>query len=87
MDTGQSVSTANRDAGFGHDNQLPDRRVLGTFTRPQHRLSFITPPWLKVPSHSDPVKRWNFRKADWKRFSLLTAESVERLPPPDTTNI
>jgi len=33
------------------------------------------------------VKRWKFRKADWKRFCLLTDESVERLPPPDTSNI
>jgi len=37
--------------------------------------------------HSDPVKRWNFRKAEWKRFCLLTGESVERLPPPDTPDI
>jgi len=42
---------------------------------------------LKEPAHSDPVKRWNFRKDDWKRFCLLTGESVERLPPPDTSNI
>jgi len=47
----------------------------------------ITPPKFKVPAHSDPVKRWNFRKADWKRFYLLTGESVERLPSPDTPNI
>jgi len=33
------------------------------------------------------VKRWNFCKADWKGFCLLTDESVERLPPPDTSNI
>ena len=45
------------------------------------------PPKFKVPAHSDPVKRWNFRKADWKRFCLITDESVERLPPPDTSNI
>jgi len=42
---------------------------------------------LKVVAHSDPVKRWDFRKADWKRFCLFTDESVERLPPPDTSNI
>jgi len=46
----------------------------------------ITPPRLKVPGHSDPVKSWNFRKPDWKRICLLTDESIERLPPPDTTN-
>ena len=33
------------------------------------------------------MKRWNFRKADWKRSCLLTGQSVERLPPPDTSNI
>jgi len=45
------------------------------------------PPKLKVPAHSGPVKRWSFRKADWKRFCLLTDESAERLPPLDTSNI
>jgi len=71
-------------ASFGQDSRLPDRRVLEKFPRSQHRPSLITPPRLKVPAHSNPVKRWNFRKADWKRFCLLTGESVERLPPPDT---
>jgi len=37
-------------------------------SRSQHRPSRITPPKLKVPGHSDPVKRWNFHKAD---FCLL----------------
>jgi len=59
-------------ASFGHDSRQPDRCVLGKFPRSQHRPSFITPPRFKVPAHSDPVKRWNFRKADWKRFCLLT---------------
>ena len=74
-------------ASFGQDSRLTDRRVLGKFLRSQNRSSLKTPPKLKVPAHSDPVKRWNFRKADWKRFCLLTSESVERLPPPDTKNI
>ena len=39
-------------------------------------LAFPTPPRDKVPAHSDPVKRWNFRKADWTRFCLLTDECV-----------
>jgi len=64
-------------ANFGKDSRLPDRGVLGKFLRSQHRPSHITPPKFKVPAHSDPVKRWNFRKADWKRFCLLTGESVE----------
>jgi len=73
-------------ASFGQNSRLLDRRVQGKYPRSQHRTSLITPPKL-VPAHSDPVKRWNFRKADWKRFYLLTDESVQRLPPPDTSNI
>ena len=42
---------------------------------------------FKVPAQNNPVKIWKFRKADWKRFCLLTGESVERLPSPDTSNI
>jgi len=72
---------------LGQDSRLPDRRVLGKFLRSQHRPSLITSPRFKVPAHSDPVKRWNFCKADWKRFCLLTGESVERLPPPNTPDI
>jgi len=33
------------------------------------------------------MKRWHFHKADWKHFCLLIGESVERMPPQDTTNI
>jgi len=51
-------------ASFGKDSRLPDRRVLGKFPRSQHRLSLITLPRFKVPAHSDPVERWNFRKTD-----------------------
>ena len=53
----------------------------------QHQPSFIKPLRLKVPAYSDPAKHWNFHKAKWKHFHLLAGESVERLPPPDTTNI
>ena len=72
---------------LGQDSRVSDRRVLGKFLWSQHRPSLIMPPKLKVPAHSDPVKRWNFRKADSKRFCLLTGESVERLPPLDTPDI
>jgi len=72
---------------FGQDSWLLDRPVLGKFPQSQHRPSLIMPLRLKVPAHSNPVKRWNFSKADWKRFCLLTDESLERLPPLDTSNI
>jgi len=61
-------------ASVDHNNRLPDRRVLGKFLRPQHRASLITPPSLKIPAYSDPVKRSNFRKAEWNRFCPLTGE-------------
>jgi len=74
-------------ASFGQDSRLPDRRVLGKFPWSHRRPSLITPPKLKVPAHSDLVKHWNFRKADWKHFCLLTDESVESMPPPDASSI
>ena len=75
----------NLDLAFASLSQ--DSRVLGKFPRSQHRPSLITPPRFKVPAHSDPVKRWNFRKADWQRFCLLTRESAKGLPPPETPDI
>ena len=74
-------------ASFGQDSRLPDRRVLGKFSRSQRRPSLITPPRFKVSAHSDPVKCWNFCKADWNHLCLLTGESVERLQPLDTPDI
>jgi len=57
------------------------------FPRSRHRTFLIMPPKLEVAAYSDPVKCWNFRKVDWKRFCFLTRKSVERLPPPDKTSI
>jgi len=54
----------------GHVNRLPERRVVEKFPRSQDRPSLITPARLKIPAYSDPVKRWNFGKADWNRFSF-----------------
>jgi len=63
------------------------QRVLGKFPRSQHRPSLKTPPRPKIPAYSDPVKHWNFRKADCNRFCLLSWEFMERLPLRDATNI
>jgi len=51
----------------------------------QQRPSLISPPRLKIPVYYDPVKSWNFRKADWSYSFLLTRESIERLPTTETT--
>ena len=56
------------------------RHVQGKLPWSQHRPSLIMPLKLKVPAQNNLVKHWNFRKADWKRFCLLTDESIERLP-------
>jgi len=74
-------------ASFGKDSRLPDRHVLRKLSGSQHQPSLIMPPRFKVSACSDLVQRWNFCKADWMRFCLLTDESIERLPPPDTLNI
>ena len=58
-------------ASLGQESRLPDRRILGKLPQSQHRPSLITPPRFKDPAHSDPAKRWNIRKVDWKNFCLL----------------
>ena len=83
--TGTNPDLAFASAGVA--NRLPDRRVLGKFPRSQHRPSLITVPKLVVPVPSEPVKRWNFRKANWKHFRLLTNKSTRHLPSPNTTKV
>ena len=54
---GMSASTQTWPfSSVGQDSWLPDRHVLGKFPRSQHRRSLITPPRLKVPAYSDPVR-------------------------------
>ena len=63
----------------GPDNRLPDRCVLEKFPRSQHRPSIITAAKHVAPVLSELVKRWNFCKADWNYYSLLTNEALESL--------
>lgn len=60
------------------------RHVLEKFPRTQHRPSLITSVPLVAPTSSKPVRRWNFRKADWDKFKLLTNQATQTLPPPDS---
>ena len=88
--SGRWGTGTNPDLAFASvdtDSSLPDRRVLEKFPRSQHRPSLITAPKLVAPIPSAPVKRWNFRKADWNQYCLLTNKSTRELPPPDTTNV
>ena len=71
----------------GPDSRLPYRRVLEKFPRLQHRTSLITPPRLSLPVPGRPVKRWNFRKANWSHYDSLTNKLARNLPSPDSTNV
>ena len=83
VDTNQDLATASA----GSDNRPPDRRLLWKFPWSRHRLPLIMLQKLKVSADSNPVKCWNFCKDDWEGFCFLTRKSVDRFPPPDTTNI
>ena len=69
------------------DSRLPYRHILGKFPRSQHRPSLISPPELAHPKLSKPVKRWNFRKANWDHYSNLINKLAKGIPPPESQNI
>ena len=58
-------------ASVGPNSRLPDRRVLETFLRSQHRPSLIAPPRFSMAVPSMSVKRWNFRKTKWSHYIAL----------------
>ena len=64
-------------ASAGPDNRLPDRCVLKKFPWSQHRPLLITFAKLMAQAPNEPVKQWNFHKADWNYYSLLTNETYE----------
>ena len=63
---------------------LPQRLVLDSFPRSQHRPSFITPRNPVEPIPTKDVKRWNFRKAKWEQFAHLVKSEIDTLPSPCT---
>ena len=78
--SGRWKTDTNPDLAFASvdlDSRLPDRRILGKFPRSQHRPSLISPPKLAHPKPSKPVKRWNFRKANWDHYSNLTNKNAD----------
>ena len=88
--SGRWKTDTNPDLAFASvdlDSRLPDRRILGKFPRSQHRPSLISPPKLAHPKPSKPVKRWNFRKANWDHYSNLTNKPAKSIPPPESQNI
>ncbi|KAI4820443.1 hypothetical protein KUCAC02_028420 [Chaenocephalus aceratus] len=63
---------------------IPVRRVLDRFPRSHHRPSIIKVPSLVEPVPGKPVKRWNFRKANWESYAEETERRSASLPDPDT---
>ena len=83
-------SGTNPDLAFAsstEDQPSPTRRVLEKFPRSQHWPSLITPVPLVASTSSKPVRQWNFRKADWDKFKLLTNKATRILPPLDNTGL
>ena len=56
----------------------PERRIIDRFPRSHHRPSIIKVPSLVQPIAGKPVKRWNFRKANWELFTAERERERER---------
>ena len=69
------------------DRRVPDGRILKKFTRSQRRPSLIVSPRLALPVPSKPVKRWNFRKANWSHYNTLTNKLARSSLPPDSPDV
>ena len=60
----------------------PERRTIDRFPRSHHRPSIIKVSSLVQPIAGKPVKRWNFRKANWELFTAETERRTPGLPYP-----
>ena len=54
-------------------------------TKKSSRPSLITASH-RITTTSKPVKRWNFCKANWKRYGTITNNLAKKLPLPDARN-
>ena len=61
---------------------LPQRLVSNSFSKSQHRPSFIIPYNPVEPLPTKDVKRWNFRKTKWEQFAHLVKSGIDTLPSP-----
>ena len=59
-----------------------NRSVLDPFPKSQHRPSAILSPNPLAGNPAKKVKRWNFRKADWKTFQTLVDDKSAELEDP-----
>ena len=65
----------------------PERRIIDRFLRSHHRPSIIKVPSLVQPIACKPVKRWNFRKANWELSIAGTGRRTPVLPNPQADDV
>ncbi len=63
------------------------RIILDPFPKSHHRPSLIIPENPIQPIPTKPVKRWNFRKANWVKFANMVDKETSTLPKPDPQNL
>ena len=88
--SGRWNTETNPDLAFAKvigQEPLPVRCILDRFPYSQHRPSLITTPSLVQSMEGKPVRRWNFRKANWSEFANSTNTAVKSLPVPTASNI
>ena len=88
--SGRWDTETNPDLAFAkiiRQEPLPVRRVLDRFPRSQHLPSLITTPSLIQSTEGKPVRRWNFRKANWTDFTADFNTATKDLPVPTASNI
>ena len=86
--SGRWNTGTNPDLAFasnGHVCWQLDRCILEKFPGSQHRPSLIKSSKTVVSLPSNIYKRWNFRKAKWKKCTRITNRLARNLPSPDTT--
>ena len=59
---------------------------MDRFPRSHHRPAIIKVPSLVQPVPGKPVKRWNFRKANWESYAEETERRSAGLPDPETAD-
>ena len=75
-------TSTNPDLGFANLGTCASRRVLERFPKSQHRPSIIESSTTINSVPTRPVKRWNFRKADWAKFTDRLNTTGNNLPSP-----
>ncbi|KAL7864615.1 hypothetical protein AOLI_G00160350 [Acnodon oligacanthus] len=83
-------SYTNPDLAFAicRSNDLkPERRVLDSFPHSHHQPSIIKVPSLVQPVAGKPVRRWNFRKANWQSFMAEMQRKSAGLLDPEVAEV